>query len=36
MMSLQITPLNNVGIEVSGFDLNAPISSEIQAKLKEL
>ncbi|MFT5483436.1 MAG: taurine dioxygenase [Halieaceae bacterium] len=36
MMSLHITPLNNVGIEVSGFDLNAPISSEIQAKLKEL
>lgn len=35
-MNLQITPLNNVGIEVSGFDLNAPISSEIQAKLKEL
>lgn len=35
-MSLQITPLNNVGIEVSGFDINAPISSEIQAKLKEL
>ena len=35
-MSLQITPLNNVGIEVSGFDLNAPISHEIQAQLKEL
>jgi taurine dioxygenase len=35
-MSLQITPLNNVGIEVSGFDINAPISSEIQAQLKEL
>ncbi|PLW67230.1 TauD/TfdA dioxygenase family protein [Pseudohalioglobus lutimaris] len=35
-MSLQITPLDNVGIEVSGFDLNAPISSEIQAQLKEL
>jgi taurine dioxygenase len=35
-MSLQITPLNNVGVEVSGFDINAPISSEIQAQLKEL
>tara|TARA_B110000503_G_scaffold22699_1_gene35274 strand:- start:8305 stop:9231 length:927 start_codon:yes stop_codon:yes gene_type:complete len=35
-MSLQIIPLNNVGIEVSGFDINAPISSEIQAQLKEL
>lgn len=35
-MSLQVTPLDNVGIEVSGLDINAPISSEIQAKLKEL
>ncbi|MCB1690495.1 MAG: TauD/TfdA family dioxygenase [Halioglobus sp.] len=35
-MSLQITPLNNVGVEVSGFDINAPISSEIQAQLKAL
>lgn len=35
-MALKITPLNNVGIEVSGFDLNAPLSSEIKANLKEL
>lgn len=35
-MSLQISPLDNVGIEVSGFDLNAPISAEIQEQLKEL
>ena len=35
-MALKITPLNNVGIEVSGFDLNAPLNSEIKANLKEL
>tara|TARA_R110002049_G_scaffold156512_11_gene321566 strand:- start:738 stop:1664 length:927 start_codon:yes stop_codon:yes gene_type:complete len=35
-MSLQVTPLNNVGVEVSGFDINAPISSDLQAQLKAL
>lgn len=35
-MSLQVTPLDNVGVEISGFDLNAPISSELKGKLKEL
>ena len=35
-MSLHISPLDNVGIEVSGFDINAAISSDIQAELKAL
>ena len=24
-MTLQVTPLNNVGVEVGGFDINAPL-----------
>ncbi|RLQ20572.1 TauD/TfdA family dioxygenase [Seongchinamella sediminis] len=35
-MSLEIAPLDNVGIEVSGFDLNAPVSDELRAQLKAL
>lgn len=36
MMSLQITPLSNVGIEVSGFDINEPITEALKAELKAL
>jgi alpha-ketoglutarate-dependent taurine dioxygenase len=35
-MSLTITPLDNVGVEVGGFDLNAPISDELAAELKRI
>ncbi|MEM1113607.1 MAG: TauD/TfdA family dioxygenase [Pseudomonadota bacterium] len=33
---LQITPLENVGVEVSGFDICKPIGAELQAELKRL
>lgn len=35
-MALTITPLENAGVEVSGFDINEPISDEIKAELKSL
>ncbi len=35
-MALQISPLNNVGIEVSGFDINEPISDDLKSELKAL
>ncbi|MEH6550269.1 MAG: TauD/TfdA family dioxygenase [Pseudomonadales bacterium] len=35
-MSLTVTPLNNVGAEVSGFDINKPISNTVKAELKAL
>ena len=35
-MSLQVTPLDNVGVEVSGFDINDPITDALQAELKAL
>ena len=35
-MSLQVTPLNNVGAEVSGFDINEPITDDLKAELKAL
>lgn len=35
-MSLQITPLSNVGVEVSGFDINEPITEALKAELKAL
>ena len=35
-MQLKVSPLNNVGVEVSGFDSNADISDAIKAQLKEL
>ena len=35
-MSLQVTPLENVGVEVSGFDINDPITDALQAELKAL
>lgn len=35
-MSLIVTPLNNVGVEVSGFDINGPYSEALQAELKAL
>lgn len=30
-MALTVTPLNNVGVEVSGFDINEPFSPELEA-----
>jgi taurine dioxygenase len=35
-MALTVTPLNNVGVEVSGFDINEPFSPELEAELKAL
>ena len=35
-MSLTVTPLDNIGVEVSGFDINEPISDELAAELKAL
>ena len=35
-MALTVTPLNNVGVEVSGFDINKPFSPELEAELKSL
>lgn len=35
-MSLKITPLNNVGAEVSGFDICKPMSDPLKAELKAL
>ena len=35
-MKLNVKPLDNVGVEVSGFDINAPLSDEIKAELKAL
>ena len=35
-MALTITPLENAGVEVSGFDINDPISDEIKSELKSL
>ncbi|MFK8020729.1 MAG: TauD/TfdA dioxygenase family protein [Pseudomonadales bacterium] len=35
-MSLTVTPLDNVGVEVSGFDINALLTEEIKAELTAL
>ena len=35
-MNLIVTPLDNVGAEVSGFDINGPYSDELAAALKAL
>ncbi|MGI9286084.1 MAG: TauD/TfdA dioxygenase family protein, partial [Pseudomonadales bacterium] len=35
-MSIQISSLNNVGVEVSGFDINEPISDDLKTELKAL
>jgi taurine dioxygenase len=35
-MGLTVTPLNNVGVEVSGFDINAPCTEALAAELKAL
>lgn len=35
-MALTVTPLPNVGVEVSGFDINAPFGEELQAELRAL
>lgn len=35
-MSLEIIPLNNVGAEIRGFDINEPMSDALQAELKAL
>jgi taurine dioxygenase len=35
-MSLQVTPLENVGVEVSGFDINDPVTAALKAELKAL
>ncbi|MEH6570750.1 MAG: TauD/TfdA family dioxygenase [Halioglobus sp.] len=36
MMALTVTALNNVGAEVSGFDINKPLTEEIKAELTSL
>ncbi|MEP3590257.1 MAG: TauD/TfdA family dioxygenase [Marinobacter sp.] len=35
-MSLTVKPLENIGVEVSGFDINKPISDELAKELKDL
>lgn len=35
-MPLTVTPLDNVGVEVSGFDINEPIDEAMAAELKAL
>jgi len=35
-MALKITPLENAGAQVSGFDINEPLSDETKAELKSL
>jgi len=35
-MSLQVSPLDNVGVEVFGFDINESMSEAVQAELKAL
>lgn len=35
-MALEVTPLHNVGVEISGFDINAPFDEALQAELKAL
>lgn len=35
-MTLTVTPLDSVGVEVSGFDINDPLGDEIKAELKAL
>ncbi|WP_116365869.1 TauD/TfdA dioxygenase family protein [Parahaliea mediterranea] len=35
-MSLQVRPLDNVGVEVGGFDINAPISDTLAKELKQI
>lgn len=35
-MPLTVTPLNNVGVEVCGFDIDQPYSDELKAELKAL
>jgi len=36
MMTLTVTPLDSVGVEVSGFDINQPMTDETKAELKAL
>jgi len=35
-LSLQVAPLDNVGVEVSGFDINAPMTDALKVELKDL
>jgi alpha-ketoglutarate-dependent taurine dioxygenase len=35
-MPLTVTPLDSVGAQISGFDINEPINDEIKAELKSL
>ena len=35
-MSLKITPLENVGVQVSGFNINDSLDDEVKAELREL
>jgi len=35
-MALTVTPLNNVGVEVSGFDISQPYTEELKQELREL
>ena len=35
-MPLTVTPLDSVGVQISGFDINEPINDEIKAELKSL
>lgn len=35
-MALQIRPLDNVGVEISGFDINEPITDTLKSELQSL
>ena len=35
-MQLTVTPLDNVGAQVSGFDINEPMTDAMKAELKAL
>ncbi|RLQ23253.1 hypothetical protein DWB85_04625 [Seongchinamella sediminis] len=35
-MTLTVSPLENVGAEISGFDISDPLTDEIKAELKSL
>ena len=35
-MALQVTPLENVGVEVSGFDITEPLSDSVAAEMVAL
>lgn len=36
MSQLTVTPLNNVGVQVSGFDINQPMTAAMQQELRDI